>query len=96
MPWIKLAKTTDLPPGSLMEIARGDDLYAVCNVDGEIRALSGVCPHQGGPLGEGALNGNLGHRRLRVLRRPGDSHLSGAHRRRRDPGGYSACLSCPR
>jgi len=42
-----------------MEIARGDDLYAVCNVGGEIRALSGVCPHQGGPLGEGALNGNL-------------------------------------
>lgn len=59
MPWIQLAKTTDLPPGSLVEIARGDDLYAVCNVDGEIRALSGVCPHQGGPLGEGALNGNL-------------------------------------
>jgi nitrite reductase (NADH) small subunit len=59
MPWTKLAKLDELPPGSVMEVARGEDLYAVCNAGGEIRALSGVCPHQGGPLGEGALNGNV-------------------------------------
>jgi|ERR1700692_783688 nitrite reductase (NADH) small subunit len=59
MAWIKVAKIGELPPGSVMEIARGEDLYAVCNVGGEIRALSGVCPHQGGPLGEGALSGSL-------------------------------------
>jgi nitrite reductase (NADH) small subunit len=59
MPWTKLANVGELPPGSVIEIARGEDLYALCNVDGEIRALSGVCPHRGGPLGEGALNGGL-------------------------------------
>ena len=59
MPWIKLAALTDLPPGTVIEVERGEDLYALCNVNGEIRALSGVCPHQGGPLGEGTLNGNL-------------------------------------
>jgi nitrite reductase/ring-hydroxylating ferredoxin subunit len=59
MPWIKLATLTDLPPGTVIEIERGEDLYALCNVNGEIRALSGVCPHQGGPLGEGTLNGDL-------------------------------------
>jgi nitrite reductase (NADH) small subunit len=59
MPWIKLATLAELPPGGLIEIERGDDRYALCNVGGEIRALWGVCPHHGGPLGEGALNGEL-------------------------------------
>jgi len=30
--------------------------YAVCNVDGVVRALSGVCIHRGGPLGQGQLH----------------------------------------
>jgi nitrite reductase (NADH) small subunit len=59
MPWTKLATLTDLPPGTVIEVDRGEDLYALCNVNGAIRALSGVCPHQGGPLGEGTLNGNF-------------------------------------
>ena len=59
MPWIKLANTKELPPGELIEVEVGDKLYALCNVDGEIRALHGTCPHQGGPLGEGVLNGGI-------------------------------------
>lgn len=59
MAWTKLATVRELPPGSLIEIERGDDLYAICNVEGGIRAISGVCPHQGGPLGAGHLNGTL-------------------------------------
>jgi nitrite reductase/ring-hydroxylating ferredoxin subunit len=59
MPWTKLATLDHLPPGALLEIERGDDRYALCNVAGEIRATHGVCPHHGGPLGEGALNGDL-------------------------------------
>jgi nitrite reductase/ring-hydroxylating ferredoxin subunit len=55
----KLASLAELPPGSLIEIVRGDDLYALCNVDGDVRALSGVCPHAGGPLGQGAMEGTL-------------------------------------
>jgi nitrite reductase/ring-hydroxylating ferredoxin subunit len=56
----KLAVIADLPPGGLLEVEHGDDFrYALCNVEGEIRALGGDCPHQGGPLGEGALNGSL-------------------------------------
>lgn len=57
MPWTKLATTDELPPGSLIEVERDGAIYALCNVNGETRALSGVCPHQGGPLGEGVLNG---------------------------------------
>jgi len=59
MAFEKLASLAELPPGSLIEIVRGDDLYALCNVDGDVRALSGVCPHQGGPLGQGAMDGAL-------------------------------------
>ena len=54
-----LASLDELPPGNLIEIVRGSDLYALCNVEGEIRALSGTCPHQGGPLGQGALDGGF-------------------------------------
>ena len=42
-----------------MEIIQDGEPYAVCNVDGEFRAMAGVCPHQGGPLGQGALEGSL-------------------------------------
>jgi nitrite reductase/ring-hydroxylating ferredoxin subunit len=55
MPWTRVASLAELPTGSLIEIVRGNELYALCNVDNEVRALSGVCPHHGGPLGQGAL-----------------------------------------
>jgi len=41
-----------------MEAVVGGDSYAVCNVDGDVYALDGVCPHAGGPLGQGALHGD--------------------------------------
>jgi len=57
MAWTKLARIAELPVGTVMEVERGDDLVAVCNVGGELRAMDGRCPHHGGPLGEGVLNG---------------------------------------
>jgi nitrite reductase/ring-hydroxylating ferredoxin subunit len=61
MSWTKLAAVSNVPPGSLVEIERadGDDPIALCNAGGEIRAISGICPHQGGPLGEGTLHGEI-------------------------------------
>lgn len=41
-----------------MPIDAGGQTFAVCNVAGELHALDGVCPHAGGPLGEGALHGS--------------------------------------
>ena len=40
-----------------MEVVAGDRMIALYNVDGELFALDGVCPHQGGPLGQGHLDG---------------------------------------
>jgi nitrite reductase/ring-hydroxylating ferredoxin subunit len=57
MAWIKLTTIDELPAGSLIEVERDGAIYALCNVNGDMRAISGVCPHQGGPLGQGVLNG---------------------------------------
>lgn len=55
----KVATLAEVPPGTLIEVEYGGELYAVCNVGGQIRALYGECPHQGGPLGQGALEGPM-------------------------------------
>lgn len=36
----------------------GDQVVALFNVAGTFYALDGVCPHAGGPLGEGVLRGS--------------------------------------
>ena len=48
---------TDLDSEPLMEVMVGENAYAICKVDGRVYALNGVCPHQGGPLGQGMLTG---------------------------------------
>ena len=55
MAWTKLATLGELPKDSVIEVEHGGNLYAICNAGGEIRTLSGVCPHQGGPLGQGTV-----------------------------------------
>ena len=59
MAFTKIATVGELPPGTLIEVFHDGEPYAVCNVAGRIRALTGECPHAGGPLGQGALEGPL-------------------------------------
>ena len=54
---VKVGSLSQLPAGSVMEASIGEDRFAICNVDGRIHALTGTCPHRGGPLGQGAMNG---------------------------------------
>lgn len=56
MPFVKVAKRSALPPDSVIEVMVDDCPYAVCNLAGEIRALSGICIHRGGPLGQGQIH----------------------------------------
>ena len=58
MAFVKVGSLSALPPGAVMEAAVGEDTYAVCNIGGELRAFEGICPHAGGPLGQGAIQGN--------------------------------------
>jgi nitrite reductase/ring-hydroxylating ferredoxin subunit len=59
MAFQRVGSLASLSPGSMMEIEDGDRRVAICNVGGQIYAMDGVCPHQGGPLAEGALHGNM-------------------------------------
>lgn len=47
----------DLPPGSIRHIKIGKTAVAVANVDGDFFALSNLCRHAFGPLGEGFMDG---------------------------------------
>jgi len=58
MAWVRVASLSDLPPGTVTEVVIGEDSYAICNVSGQVTALNGICPHSGGPLGQGTLNGD--------------------------------------
>lgn len=46
-----------LPKGQVVEIIIGGTAIAVANVDGDFYAVTNTCPHAGGPLGEGTLDG---------------------------------------
>jgi len=53
MPFVKVASLPALPPDSVLEVMVNGDPFAICSVDGAVRALHGVCIHRGGPLGQG-------------------------------------------
>lgn len=54
---ICVAAVSDVPPGTAKEVMADDQVLALFNVEGRFYALDGVCPHAGGPLGEGELRG---------------------------------------
>lgn len=47
-----------LPAGQVVEIIIGGTAIAVANVGGAFHAMTNTCPHAGGPLGEGTLDGH--------------------------------------
>ena len=55
--YLFLAKTDDVPVGEGRVFVAGVKQIAVFNVDGEFHAMDNTCVHQGGPLGEGFLEG---------------------------------------
>lgn len=57
--FVKVASVEKIVPGTARQVdARGKAL-AVYNVDGEFHCTDGVCPHRGGPLGEGDLQDTI-------------------------------------
>lgn len=57
MPLVTVRMAQELPPGSVVEVRVGAEIYALCNVDGHFHCVGGRCPHMGGPLGQGMLCG---------------------------------------
>lgn len=55
--FITVAKIADVPPGTAKTVTVGGREVALFNVDGRFYALDNTCPHQGGPLAEGYIDG---------------------------------------
>ena len=57
--FVKVAKKSDIPTdtGKLVEV-NGKEI-ALFKVGDKVCAIYAVCPHQGGPLAEGGLDGNV-------------------------------------
>lgn len=54
-----VAKLSDTPPGTISVHEVGGVRIALCNVNGRFYAIDDVCTHDGGPLDQGELEGNL-------------------------------------
>jgi nitrite reductase (NADH) small subunit len=59
MPFFTIGSILAFPKGEMREVTVANVPYAICNVAGELHAIRGICPHQGGPLGQGALHGRM-------------------------------------
>jgi nitrite reductase (NADH) small subunit len=59
MALIKVGPLDNVPLGQVVQAIHGDRTFAVCNLNGRLYGLDGTCPHAGGPLGEGILQGEM-------------------------------------
>ncbi len=55
--FVKVAKTGEVPEGQAKVFDAGDERVTLCKVGGQVFAIADVCTHDGGPLGEGDLDG---------------------------------------
>jgi len=56
MPFERVAALPELPVNTVIEVMVRGEPYAICNAAGNISAMWGVCPHAGGPLGQGQIS----------------------------------------
>jgi len=59
MEYIAVAKTGDILPGEVKYVEANDYRLAICNVNGSFYCIEDTCTHDGGPLGQGSLTGEL-------------------------------------
>ena len=55
--YVTVAKPEDLAPGQGCVVEVNGNEVALFNLDGTFYAIDNMCAHQGGPLGEGLLEG---------------------------------------
>jgi nitrite reductase (NADH) small subunit/3-phenylpropionate/trans-cinnamate dioxygenase ferredoxin subunit len=56
---VKVAETGEVAPGTGKVVEAEGISLALFNVAGTFHALDNTCPHEGGPLGEGELAGEV-------------------------------------
>ena len=57
--FVTVAKSEEVAPGSCRSVEIQERSLALFNLEGTIYALDNTCPHAGGPLGEGTIDGQL-------------------------------------
>ena len=55
--FVTIANVSDLPPGERMFVEIDDKSMVVFNLAGQYYAIDDVCSHDGGPVGDGELDG---------------------------------------
>jgi nitrite reductase (NADH) small subunit len=54
--FVRICGKGELPAeGQVAEVFIGTTPFCIANVDGAFSALGGICPHRGGPLGQGNI-----------------------------------------
>lgn len=57
--FVTVAQVADTPPGTISVHDVNGTRIALCNVNGRFYAIDDVCTHDGGPLDQGELQGEL-------------------------------------
>jgi len=57
--FVTVAKVDEIPEGGVKVVRVDDQAVAVFNVGGTFYAMDDICTHDGGPLAEGALEGDV-------------------------------------
>ncbi len=52
---VKVAKTSDIPPGEVRSFVVDTEVIAICNVEGKFYAIKDECTHMEYPLSDGTL-----------------------------------------
>jgi nitrite reductase/ring-hydroxylating ferredoxin subunit len=53
MSLVAVATLDEIPPGKSLEAIVDAECYVLCNHQGTLHALQGICPHRNAPLGAG-------------------------------------------
>jgi len=59
MPFVRAAKTSEVPAGTIHEVQVAGKAVALANAAGEFYAINNTCLHRGGPLGQGSLHDKI-------------------------------------
>lgn len=59
MAFVRAARKDDIPAGKIYEFQVAGQAIAIANISGKFHAINSVCAHEGGPLGEGELEGTV-------------------------------------
>jgi 3-phenylpropionate/trans-cinnamate dioxygenase ferredoxin subunit len=57
--FVEAARLDEIPAGTGMAVTIAGKAVALFNVDGQIYAISDVCPHAGSSLGNGKVDGRI-------------------------------------